>query len=55
MSLERLLSDDQTTLSLPRWLDRGIVVAVVLAGIGLFTPIETHAVKLDNPPPQQAS
>jgi hypothetical protein len=36
MSLERLLSDDQTTLSLPRWLDRGIVVAVVLAcGVAL--------------------
>ncbi|MCU0879108.1 MAG: hypothetical protein MUF06_15090, partial [Pirellulaceae bacterium] len=36
MSLERLLSDDQITVSLPRWLDRGIVVAVVLAcGVAL--------------------
>jgi hypothetical protein len=32
-----------------RWLWHRIIAAIILAGIGLLTPVRTHAVKLDMP------
>jgi uncharacterized membrane protein YczE len=38
-----------------KWKWPRIVAAVILAAIGLLTPVKTHAVKLDMPAPRSSS